>query len=67
MLILELISFFWKYSNPVGQAGWKVLLKPSQYAVDSVWGKEIQKNGFPFDARGLTGAFTEKYWRKCSH
>lgn len=35
----------------------KYYLKPSEYAVESVWGGEIQKNGFPFDARGLTGAY----------
>lgn len=48
---------FLEIFNPVGQQGGKYWLKPSQYAVDSVWGKEIQKNGFPFDARGLTGSF----------
>lgn len=32
-------------------------LRPSTYAIDSVWGKERQRNQVPFDARGLTGAF----------
>lgn len=45
--------------NPVGWNGGKYYLKPSAYAVESVWGGEVQKNGFPFDARGLTGAYQE--------
>jgi hypothetical protein len=48
---------FHELFNPVGLNGGKYYLKPSDYAVDSVWGGEIQKNGYPFDARGLTGAY----------
>lgn len=44
--------------NPVGYNGGEYQLKPSDYAVNSVWGGETQKNGFPFDARGYTGAYT---------
>lgn len=43
--------------NPVGSTKGRYYLKPSEYAVESVWGGEIQKNSFPFDARGLTGAY----------
>ncbi|MDR2042488.1 MAG: RagB/SusD family nutrient uptake outer membrane protein [Tannerella sp.] len=50
---------FLELFNPVGNNGGKYYLKPSDYAVDSVWGGEIQKNGYPFDARGLTGAYRE--------
>jgi hypothetical protein len=32
-------------------------LHPSTYAVDSIWGKQVQFNSAPFDARGLTGSF----------
>lgn len=35
----------------------KYYLKPSEYAVSEVWGGEVQKNNFPFDARGNTSAF----------
>lgn len=48
---------FLKLFNPVGVNGGEYLLKPSDYAVESVWGGEMQRNGFPFDARGLTGAY----------
>lgn len=37
----------------------KYYLQPSEYAVEDVWGAEIQKNNFPFDARGRTGAYQE--------
>ncbi|MDR1120477.1 MAG: RagB/SusD family nutrient uptake outer membrane protein [Dysgonamonadaceae bacterium] len=50
---------FLELFNPVGYEGGKYFLKPSNYAVESIWGGETQKNGFPFDARGLTGAFQE--------
>ncbi|MFT3751822.1 MAG: RagB/SusD family nutrient uptake outer membrane protein [Paludibacter sp.] len=49
---------FLKLFNPAGVNGGEYLLKPSDYAVESVWGAETQRNGYPFDARGLTGAFT---------
>lgn len=48
---------FLELFNPSGNNGGKYYLKPSKYAVDSVWGSETQVNGFPFDARGLTGAY----------
>ncbi|MDR1763778.1 MAG: hypothetical protein LBR64_07515 [Dysgonamonadaceae bacterium] len=51
---------FLELFNPVGFKGGKYLLKPSAYSVDSIWSGEVQKNQYPFDARGLTGAF-EKY------
>jgi hypothetical protein len=38
----------------------KYYLKPSAYAVQSVWGGEEQRNGYPFDARGYTGAYTQQ-------
>lgn len=44
----------------IGMNKGKYYLKPSEYAVEEVWGSEIQNNGFPFDARGLTGAFDKK-------
>ena len=37
----------------------KYYLKPSAYGVSEFWGKETQKNGTPFDARGLTGGIKE--------
>jgi hypothetical protein len=43
--------------NPTGFNQGKYYLKPSDYAVESVWGSEVQKNSYPFDARGLTGGF----------
>lgn len=62
---------FLELFNPIGTDGGKYYLKPSIYAVDSVWGGETQKNGFPFDARGLTGAFmkygNENYVKKYSY
>ncbi len=47
---------FRKLFDPLSKNG-TYKLKPSVYAVDSVWGKQLQFNGAPFDARGLTGAF----------
>jgi hypothetical protein len=35
----------------------KYLLKPSQYAIDSLWNNQMQTNNFNFDGRGLTTAF----------
>lgn len=32
-------------------------LKPSAYAVEYLWENEEQKNGFPYDARGLNGGY----------
>jgi hypothetical protein len=43
--------------NPVNSNKGRYCLKPSDYAVKDVWGSEIQKNSFPYDARGLTGAY----------
>lgn len=61
---------FLKLFNPVGENGGEYLIKPSDYAVESVWGAEIQRNGYPIDARGLTGAYTtdgiNKYVQKYS-
>lgn len=37
----------------------KYYLKPSTYAVDELWGKQTQKNGTSFDARGLTGGVAQ--------
>lgn len=34
----------------------KYLLKPSVFAIDEMWGSEAQRNGIPFDCRGVTGA-----------
>lgn len=48
---------FLELFNSPGLNGGKYYLKPSDYAVESVWGGETQKNGFPFDARGKTGGF----------
>ncbi|MEZ7867720.1 MAG: RagB/SusD family nutrient uptake outer membrane protein [Paludibacteraceae bacterium] len=31
------------------------LLKPSRYAMDEMWGGEIQRNGVPYDSRGVSG------------
>jgi hypothetical protein len=50
---------FLKLFNPSGVNGGEYLLKPSDYAVESIWGGEQQSNGFPFDARGLTGAYVK--------
>lgn len=33
----------------------KYLLKPSAFAIDSLWGSEVQNNGFPYDCRGVSG------------
>ncbi|MBN2613391.1 MAG: RagB/SusD family nutrient uptake outer membrane protein [Bacteroidales bacterium] len=59
-----------KLFDPISESG-DYQLKPSVYAVDSVWGGQLQKNGYPFDARGLTGAFVEiggnYYVRKYSY
>jgi tetratricopeptide (TPR) repeat protein len=43
--------------NPAGYNKGKGYLKSSDYAVEAIWGNEMQKNGYPFDARGLTGAY----------
>ncbi|MDR2475023.1 MAG: RagB/SusD family nutrient uptake outer membrane protein [Bacteroidales bacterium] len=47
-----------KLFDPVNRGG-TYYLKPSDYAVDDIWGSETQRNGYPFDARGLTGAFNK--------
>ncbi len=33
----------------------KYYLKPSKYAIDEMWGSEVQKNAFPYDCRGISG------------
>ncbi|MDR2805592.1 MAG: RagB/SusD family nutrient uptake outer membrane protein [Dysgonamonadaceae bacterium] len=43
--------------NPVNYNKGKAYLKPSDYAVEEIWGNETQKNGYPFDARGYGGAY----------
>jgi hypothetical protein len=48
-----------QYFNPVGYNKGKWYLKPSDYAVEDIWGKEMQKNGYPFDARGYGGAYEQ--------
>jgi hypothetical protein len=48
---------FTELFNPQGVNGGKYYLKPSAYAVESIWGGEVQNNNFPFDARGYTGAY----------
>jgi hypothetical protein len=58
--------------NPVNQNKGKYYIKPSAYAVTDIWGSEIQKNDFPYDARGLTGAYDKAlddnyYIRKYSY
>jgi hypothetical protein len=45
--------------NPINYNNGKYYLKPSDYAVEDIWGSEIQKNSYPFDARGLTGAYEQ--------
>lgn len=35
------------------------LLKPSKYAMEEMWGGETQRNGVPYDSRGLTGGVKE--------
>ena len=50
---------FFELFNPVGVNGGEYLLKPSDYAVEDIWGTEQQTSGVTFDARGLTGAFEE--------
>jgi hypothetical protein len=37
----------------------KYFLKPSTYAVNAFWGSEVQNNGTPYDARGLTGGIEQ--------
>jgi len=34
-------------------------LKPSTYAIDEMWGSERQRNGYPFDCRGISGGVTK--------
>ena len=48
---------FKKLFNPIGVDGGEYQLKPSDYAVNALWGSETQRNGAPFDVRGLTGAY----------
>ncbi len=50
---------FFELFNPVGENGGQYLLMPSKYAIDDIWGSEIQSNGVPFDARGKTGSYEE--------
>lgn len=61
---------FLKLFNPMGNQGGQYMLRPSNFAVDAVWGSQEQKNGVPFDARGLSGAFEKEgdnyYIRKYS-
>lgn len=56
------ISFDYKYapSYPFielfyNQGNGKYLLKPSQHAIENLWGGEKQRNGVPYDARGISG------------
>jgi hypothetical protein len=62
---------FLEWFNPPGYNTGKYYLKPSAYSVDSVWSGNAQKNQYPFDARGLTGAFEKEgdhyYIRKYSY
>jgi hypothetical protein len=62
---------FLELFNPVNYNTGKYYLKPSDYSVDSVWSGDVQKNQYPFDARGLTGAFEKigdnYYIRKYSY
>lgn len=44
---------FIKLFSTEGQG--EYLLRPSEYAMDEMWGKEQQTNGFPFDGRGIDG------------
>ncbi|MDR3227103.1 MAG: RagB/SusD family nutrient uptake outer membrane protein [Prevotellaceae bacterium] len=59
-----------KLFDPVSDKG-NYYLKPSEYVVDELWGAEMQQNGFPFDVRGITGAYEkiggENYIRKYSY
>lgn len=50
---------FFSLFNPIGQNGGLYQLKPSKYAVEDVWGTEQQNSGVTFDARGLSGAFSQ--------
>ncbi|MDR0810965.1 MAG: RagB/SusD family nutrient uptake outer membrane protein [Paludibacter sp.] len=59
-----------KLFDPASENG-NYYLKPSEYAVNDLWGAEMQRNGFPFDVRGTTGAYIktggENYIRKYSY
>lgn len=35
------------------------LLRPSVYAIDEMWGSERQRNGYPYDVRGVGGGVRE--------
>lgn len=41
------------------EAKGKYYLKPSAYAIEEMWGAERQKNGYPYDLRGISGGVTQ--------
>ncbi|MDR2841382.1 MAG: RagB/SusD family nutrient uptake outer membrane protein [Paludibacter sp.] len=48
-----------KLFDPTSKNG-NYKLRPSDYSVEDIWGAETQKNGFNFDARGLTGGIAQQ-------
>lgn len=44
---------FVKLFSSEGQG--KYYMKPSTYAINEMWGSEMQRNGYPYDCRGISG------------
>lgn len=48
---------FYQLFAPMGLEGGQYQLKPSSYAVNSLWNEQVMRNGFTFDGRGEEASY----------
>lgn len=48
---------FYQLFAPLGVEGGQYQLKPSIYAIDSLWNEQVMRNGFTFDGRGEKASY----------
>lgn len=48
---------FYQLFAPLGVEGGQYQLKPSTYAIDSLWNEQVMRNGFTFDGRGEEASY----------
>ncbi len=48
---------FYQLFAPLGVEGGQYQLKPSTYAIDSLWNEQVMRNGFTFDGRGEKASY----------
>lgn len=48
---------FYQLFAPLGVEGGQYQLKPSAYAIDSLWNEQVMRNGFTFDGRGEEASY----------